>query len=97
MIPCNPMLALISPKQAYVFALDHAGTSRDEATLPCPLFQSAIAAAIVRSAWIIVPSNNHMRVLAPTRSPMRPMKAPKTKVVRDVRACLSARWNEVSR
>jgi hypothetical protein len=85
------MLALISPKQAYVSALDHAGTARVEATLPCPLFQSAIEAAIVRSAWIIVPRNNHRRVFGPMRSPILPTKAPKIKVIRDVRACLSAR------
>jgi hypothetical protein len=97
MIPCKPMLVLISPKQAYVLALDHAGTSRVEATLPCPLFQSEIAPAIVKSAWINVPRDSHKRVFAPMRSPIRPMKAPKIKVVRDVRACLSARWNEVSR
>jgi hypothetical protein len=96
MIPCKPMLALISPKHAYVAALLQAGTSRVEATLPCPLFQSEIAAAIVKSAWMIVPRNNHRRVFAPIRSPMRPMKAPKRKVVREVRACLSAIWKEVS-
>lgn len=97
MMPCKPMLALISPKHAYVLALDHDGTSRVEATLPSPLFQSEIAAAIVKSAWIIVPRNNQRRVLAPIRSPMRPIKAPKRKVVRAVRACLSAIWKEVSR
>jgi hypothetical protein len=50
MIPCKPMLALIRPKHAYVRALVHAGSERIEARLPCPLFQSEIAAAIVKSA-----------------------------------------------
>jgi len=97
MIPCKPMLALIRPKHAYVPALVHAGSERNEATLPCPLFQSEIAAAIVKIAWMNVPMNNHRRVFAPTRSPMRPINAPKRKVVREVRACLSAMWNELSR
>lgn len=50
MMPCKPMLMLISPKHAYVLALLHAGTSRLEETLPSPLFQSEIAAAIVKTA-----------------------------------------------
>jgi hypothetical protein len=96
MIPCKPILALISPKHAYVAALVHAGTARVDATLPSPLFQSEIAAAIVKSACMTVPRNNHRRVFAPIRSPMRPINAPKRKVVREVRACLSAMWKEVS-
>jgi hypothetical protein len=91
------MLALIRPKHAYVPALVHAGSERIEARLPCPLFQSEIAAAIVKSAWMNVPRNNHRRVFVPIRSPMRPINAPKRKVVREVRACLSAMWKEVSR
>ncbi len=97
MIPCKPMLMLISPKHAYVLALVHAGVERIEATLPCPLFQREIAAAMVKSAWISVPRNNHRRVFAPIRLPMRPINAPKRKVVREVRACLSGMWKEVSR
>ena len=50
MIPCKPMLALISPKHAYVLASVHAGELRPDATLPCPLFQSEIAAPMVKSA-----------------------------------------------
>jgi hypothetical protein len=97
MMPCKPMLMLISPKHAYVAALVHAGTARVEETLPSPLFQRDIAAAIVKSAWMTVPRNNHRRVFTPIRSPMRPIKAPKRKVVTEVRACLSAMWKEVSR
>jgi hypothetical protein len=91
------MLTLIKAKHAYVRALVHAGSERTEARLPCPLFQSEIAAAIVKSAWMNVPRNNHRRVFVPIRSPMRPINAPKRKVVREVRACLSAMWKEVSR
>ena len=97
MIPCKPMLAPISPKHAYAVALAHAGVPRPDATLLSPLFQSAIAAAMVKSAWMNVPRNSHKRVFAPIRSPMRPMKIPKINVVKDVRACLSARRNDVSR
>lgn len=49
MMPCKPMLALISPKHAYVPALVHDGTSRLEATLPWWDFQRAIAPPIVKN------------------------------------------------
>ena len=44
-----------------------------------------------------VPRKSHARVFAPNLSPMRPMNAPAMKVSRDVSACLSAMWKEVSR
>jgi len=97
MIPCKPMLALIRLKHAYVPALLHAGSERAEARLPCPLFQREIAAAIVKTAWMSVPRNNHRRVFAPILSPMRPISAPKRKAVREVNACLFAMWKVGSR
>jgi hypothetical protein len=60
----------IGPKHAYVREVVHVGSERIEVRLPCPLFQSEIAAAIVKSAWMNVPRNNHRRVFAPIQSPM---------------------------
>lgn len=96
-IPCNPILALMNPMQTNVSVLDHAGSDRASAVDGWPLFHTQSAAAIVKRAWMNVPRNSQARVLAPIRSPMRPRKAPKMKVMTDVRACLSARWKEVSR
>ena len=97
MMPWRPMLTLMNPIAANVSAFVHTGSARESVTLGWPLFHAHRAAAMVNSAWRNVPMKSHARVLAPMRSPMRPMNAPATKVVIEVRACLSARWKVVSR
>lgn len=93
MMPCSPTLALMKPTVTKESALVHAGSKRSVATLIWPLFQIATAAAIVKSAWMKVPSMSHARERGPMRSPSRPMNAPALKVRSEQSACWSAMWN----
>lgn len=88
------MLALMNPTQTKDSVLVHAGFARESATLICPLFQMAMAAAMVKRVWIRVPRASHARDLQPILSPMRAMLAPSMNVMREQRACWSARWKE---
>lgn len=112
MMPCTPRLALMNPIATKLSVFVHAGSPLSSAMLPpippliprpnmptppCPLFHDASAAAIVKSAWMNVPRTSHLRVWLPILSPRRPMKAPRLKVMREVRACWSALWKEASR
>jgi hypothetical protein len=93
MIPCNPILALINPTHTNDATFVHAGFARASATLPWWLCHIAMAAAAVKSAWMKVPRESQRRVLHPSLSPSRPMKAPKMKVRTEQRAWRSAMWN----
>jgi len=81
------MLALMNPTQTKDNALVHAGSARESATAACPLFQMAMAAAMVKKVWIKVPRASHARVLQPILSPMRAMDAPRMNVMREQSAC----------
>lgn len=93
-IPCKPILALMNPMHTNESVLVHAGLARESATLPCWLCHIEIAAAIVKTVWMNVPNASHNRVLQPSLSPRRPMKAPKINVSTEQSACWSAIWNE---
>ena len=86
-IPCTPRLALIKPSPTNDSALVQAGSSRLLDMLDCPAFQNAIALAIVKRAWMNVPAMSHIRLCAPTRSPIRPINAPRLKLIKEHKAC----------
>ena len=94
MMPCRPILALINPTQTNESTFDHAGFERASATLPWPDFHMAMAAAMVKSVWMNVPRDIQRRVLHPSLSPRRPMKAPAMKQRTEQKAWRSARWKE---
>ena len=92
-IPCTPRLALMKAKPTKDNAFVQAGSSRASDMLGCAAFQNAIAPAIVKRAWMNVPAMSHIRLCAPTRSPIRPTKAPRLKLIKEHNACWSALWN----
>jgi hypothetical protein len=86
-IPCKPRLALMKAKPTKVNAFVQAGSSRASDILDCPAFQNAIAPAIVKRVWMNVPAMSHIRLCAPTRSPIRPKNAPRLKLIKEHNAC----------
>ena len=86
-IPCMPRLALMKAKPTKVNTFVQAGSSRASDILVCPAFQNAIAPAIVKRVWMNVPAISHIRLCAPTRSPIRPTNAPKLKLIKEHNAC----------
>ena len=92
-IPCTPRLALMKAKPTKDNAFVQAGSSRALDILGWPAFQNATALAIVKRAWMNVPAMSHIRLCAPTRSPIRPTNAPRLKLIKEHNACWSALWN----
>ena len=86
-MPCTPRLALIKAKPTKVNVFVQAGSARESDILGCPAFQKAIAPAIVKRAWMNVPAMSHIRLCAPTRSPIRPTSAPRLKLIKEHNAC----------
>jgi hypothetical protein len=91
-LPCTPWrprlrLMKASPTNDRAFVQD--GSSLLAATLDWPLFQIAMAAAIVSNAWTKVVAICHIRFAAPTLSPIRPKNTPRLKAIKEHRACLS--------
>lgn len=86
-IPCTPRLALIKAKPTKDNAFVQAGSARALDILGCPAFQNAIAPPIVKRVWMNVPAMSHIRLCAPTRSPIRPTNAPRLKLIKEHSAC----------
>src|ERR1700678_1472754 len=86
-IPCTPRLALKKARPTKVNAFVQAGSSRVLEILGCPAFQNAIAPAMVKSVRMSVPEMSHIRLCAPTRSPIRPTTAPRLKLINEHKAC----------
>ena len=93
--PWYSATSYLRPLDPNILTLIHTCSEQIETMLPCPLFQSKMMMAIVKTAWMNVLRNNHRQVFSPIRSLMRSINAPKRKAVRKMRACLSAMWKEV--